>query len=193
MDSTAPNNPNNPAQGAPPQNPIQPGQFVVAGDNSAAPPPQTPVAGMSLAQENVPDPAPGPMPGAPPVPASVPGAQPDPTPFSPPGQPFPGQAAPQAPSSGGGSQMKMILIIVAVLVLVGIIAAVVVMFVLPNLNSSETPVTTTEVEEPLVPVQRTDGGFGQIPATTESAAPTEDIPPAGNDTTAPGGIPATGL
>lgn len=197
MDPTAPNNPNNPNQNSAPQSPIQPGQFVVAGDPSASAPqtqsaPQTsqatstepaaPVPGMSFAQER---PVTDPMSPTPPdpIPNMVPG-QPDPVPFTTPG--LAQQNAP-APGTGGGSKMKIIIIIVAILIIAGIIAAAVFMFVLPKTNSkTATSVDQTVVTEPSPPPQRTDGGFGQLPQSTTGAQPAGSSQPAtGNELTVP--------
>lgn len=202
MDPTAPNNPTSPTPNQVPPSPIQPGQFVVAGDPPSAQPQSSatqagPVAGMSLAQEKVgSDPAlQGSPPASPPTPISAPGAQPDPTPFAPPTQPFGNQQPTPDSTSGGGSKMKLVLIILAILVLVGIIAAVVFLFILPKSSTSQTNTTINqEIEETSPPPQRTDGGFGTIPQSTESGQPTESgTPPAiGNDLSAPDASPTTG-
>ncbi len=194
MDPTAPNNPNNPNQNTPPQSPIQPGQFVVAQDPSTVAPqtqtatqqapsaePIAPIPGMSFAQDR---PAPDPM--APVQPAgSMPPGQPDPAPFTTPTQAQ--QSAPAPSSGGGGSKMKLIMIMVAVLVLFGIIAAVVFMFILPKTNpKTDTNIDQTVINEPSVPPQRTDGGFGQLPQSTTSAEPAgSSVPATGNELTAP--------
>jgi hypothetical protein len=83
--------------------------------------------------------------------------------------------------------MKLIMIIVAVLALFGIIAAVVFLYVLPSTKSkTATSVNQTVVDEPSVPPQRTDGGFGQLPQSTTSAEPAGSSQPAtGNELTAP--------
>lgn len=191
MDPTAPNNPTSSTPNQAPASPIQPGQFVVAGDSQTAAQPQAaaPISGMSLAQEK---PADAPIPpahpeGQPQNPISAPGMpQPDPTPFATPQQPTANQQATGEKSPGGGSGKKLILILVAVLVLVGIIAAVVVMFILPKTNQTSTT-SEIEIEQTAPPPQRTDGGFGQIPQSTESGLPAEEIPPAPIDN------PTTGL
>jgi len=190
MDPTAPKNNGQNPPSANPQTPIQPGQFVVAGDDAltapqvATPiaPPPPPQPAVSLAGER--------QAGAEPqilasTPASGGSTQPDPTPFS---QPVPGipsaDSAAQAvqsvgdPPKGGGS--KKILVLLAVVVLLGIIAAVVYFFVLPQIQKKEETTATTDVlvEEPSPTPQVTDGGFGEIPESTTTASPsTTDLPP----------------
>lgn len=165
MDPTAPNNNNG-------QNPpsVQPGQFVVAGDDTQA----------SVATPSAP--------AQPQVPPSAPASgatQPDPTPFSPtpPGTP----PAPQDPESGssGGGGIKKILILLAVLALIGILAAVAYFFVMPMLNNTQEQTTTDElIEETTIPAQRsdTDTGFSEIPESTTTSE-TEIID--GTETTIP--------
>lgn len=183
MDPTAPNNNGQNPPSANPQTPIQPGQFVVAGDDaptaSAMPssPPAPTQPAVSLAGER--------QPGAEPqilasTPASGAATQPDPTPFT---QPVPGvlpaDSAAQAVQSvgdapkGGGS--KKIFIMLAVVVLLGIIAAVGYFFVLPQVQKKEETTAATDIieEEPSSTPAATDGGFGEIP---ESTAPAQETP-----------------
>lgn len=193
MDPTAPDNKGQNPQS--PQNPIQPGQFVVAGEDggattpTAAPPQEpTPQPKVSLAGQRQPDANPQVVPNAA---ASGATNQPDPTPFNPsaPGQTAQGAnvppAAESAKKSGG---MKIVLVFLAILALVGIIAAVIYFFVLPMVKKQESTTDTadTMVEEPSPPAQRTEGGFGQLPESTGSA---QDSPTA-SPTTDPLASPA---
>ncbi len=189
MDPTAPNNNGQTPPPANPQNPVQPGQFVVAGDDAsptqqaAPPPPQPSVSLAGERQLGVETQAVG---NTPPVVSST---QPDPTPFS---QPTPGMSpadnAPQTAQSvadapkGGGS--KKIFVVLAVVVLLGIIAAVAYFFVMPQLQKKEEVTKVTDIieEEPLPTPLNTDGGFGEIPESTAAAQdpfaspPTTDLP-----------------
>lgn len=191
MDPTAPDN-NQPNTGSTtPQSPIQPGQFVVAGDDQQAPQAPTPAP---VAPQAVQDPVPTPpqpavslagerqesiasqvLPNAPVTSAST---QPDPTPFTAPGQAIGQQIESAQTNGGGGSKMKGIIIALALLALLTIIGAVVYFFVLPKLkeNSAKTQTSTdVQIEEPSPPPQRTGSGFGDIPDSTTSA---EQVPPA---------------
>lgn len=197
MDLTAPNN-NQPNSGsATPPNPIQPGQFVVAGDDSQAQqaptsapapiapqPPQTPTPpAVSLAGQRQESAIPLVPPSASQAGAS---AQPDPTPFTAPnvGQ----QSAPENAKASGGSKSKGILLVVAFIALLAIIGAVVYFFVLPKLkgNSAKTQTSTdVQIEEPSPPPPKTGSGFGDIPQSTESAQPAPAVPGAPTTPTTP--------
>lgn len=195
MDPTAPNN-NQPNSGnTTPPNPIQPGQFVVAGEdqqptqNSAPAAPQAtqdpapPQPAVSLAGERQESAAPLPMPTAP---AANGATQPDPTPFTAPG--IGQQSTPEKPKGGGS---KMIIIIFAVVMFLAIIGAVVYFFVLPGLKSNAAKNQTStdvQVEEPSSPPPNTGTGFGDIPDSTESA---QQAPPADTGAPATQTTPAT--
>lgn len=178
MDPTAPNNNN----GQNPQTPVQPGQFVVAGEDmqpQAAVPSSPAQPTVSLAGERAPDAAP-----QTPMAAASGAAQPDPTPFSPTPPGTPQAAVPANAPSGGGGGAKKILVLLAVLVLIGIIGAVAYFFALPmiNKNSQET-VTDQIIEETSPPPGRTetDPTFGEIPESTTSTetVPATDLPTGG--------------
>lgn len=178
MDPTAPNK-NQPDSGnTNPPSPIQPGQFVVAGDDppqqsgQAQPAPQAvpaqtpPQPTTSLAGERRESATPQVPPSA-----QVAGAptQPDPTPFTAPavGQ----QGAQETTKSGGGSKVKGVVIVLAILVLLAIIGAVVYFFVLPNLKGTTSKTqssTEVQIEEPSPPPPNTGSGFGDIPESTTS-------------------------
>ncbi|OGE04950.1 hypothetical protein A3B51_00520 [Candidatus Curtissbacteria bacterium RIFCSPLOWO2_01_FULL_41_18] len=140
-------------------NSIQPGQFVVAGEDTTAtssPPkvaqnpsfasqPQSPPQGPNIQESQTPTseslPVLQPVAGLDlagnsqldqNVPPQAPVSQPDPTPFAPPLSPQPTQetAAPPPESRSKIQKLKIIAIIVAVLVLIGIIVALVWFFVL---------------------------------------------------------------
>jgi len=187
LDPTAPNN-NQPNQGNTPPSPIQPGQFVVAGEDqqpqptptSATPqtvqnPPQASQPTVSLAGERSDQAIPQVLPNAAAGSAST---QPDPTPFTAPN--INQQATPDQTKSGGGSKIKMVIIIVAILALIAIIGATVYLFVLPKLKGNTAkPQTSTDVqiEEPSPLPPKTGNGFGDIPQSTESSQPTTPTAP----------------
>ncbi len=194
MDPTAPNNPDNQNPPAPP-NPIQPGQFVVAGEDAPpaanpqitaqpAPTPQAPQPTMNLAQDKA---APTQVfPNAPVGPTAV---QPDPTPFtSPPGATPNLAGVPPTGAAAPKSRNKMLIILIALIVLVAIIGAVVYFVVLPKAKTGTKPTTDTQVDEPSPSPTRTDGGFGTLPEASGSTAlpsPTPSGLPA-SSTTNPG-------
>lgn len=182
MDPTAPNNNNQNPGGAAPQSPIQPGQFVVAGDDQQAP--QAPMSAPSAPQQPIQNPDP-PQPAVslagarqetanpsvlPNAPVDSTSTQPDPTPFTPQGQAA-GQPVESAQNKGGGGS-KMIIIALAVLILVAIIGAVVYFFVLPKLKGSTQKAqstTDTQIEAPSPPPPKTGSGFGDIPESSTGA------------------------
>lgn len=183
MDPTAPNNNGQNPPSENPQTPIQPGQFVVAGDDGPASPQVAasstpPQPAVSLAGERAPGAEPQILAS---TPASGASTQPDPTPFS---QPTPGvppvdsaaQSVGDVPKGGGS---KKILVLLAVVVLLGIIAAVAYFFVLPQIQKKEETTATTDIieQEPSPTPTTTDGGFGEIPESTATASPsTTDLP-----------------
>lgn len=192
MDPTAQTNNPNP-QGNSAKSPIEPGQFVVAGEdsnqNTSQPAPgQPPLApqvpsqavppqpGLSLAQDKnlaqsypTPPPLPPPPPSMPPQQPDQP-MQPDPTPFTGPGQALSSPASPQPPGSKM-KKIKLFVIIIAVIILIGIVAAVVWFFVLqkPQAQQSAKTEDTQQVIEPTSTPQTPTGGFGQLPQATSGA------------------------
>lgn len=176
MDPTAPNN-NQPSSGSTiPPNPIQPGQFVVAGGDqeppqdsspvapqeTQAPPPQPTVSLAGQRQES----SESQMPTSP---AASGASQPDPAPFAVEGV---GQQSTSENKSGGS---KKIIIVLAIVILLAIIGAVVYFFVLPQLKKNPANTKTsaeTVVEEPSSPAPKTGSGFGDIPDSTISAGQT---------------------
>lgn len=174
---TAPDN-NQPNSGsAAPPNPIQPGQFVVAGDDQPQQPGQTPAAPQAVPAQ--PPPPATSLAGerqesvtsqvTPIAPAANGSTQPDPTPFTAPGAVQPGTQ--ETAKSGGGSKIKGVVIALAVIVLLAIIGAVVYFFVLPNLKGATSKTQTSTdvvVEDPSPPPPNTGNGFGDIPESTTS-------------------------
>jgi len=210
MDPTAPkdndfnNDPQPSTPGGTVPNPIQPGQFVVAEENtkqatqSNSPPNiedpiqsanQTPVQTPPQYQQSqmggprVENQAPfntastqqdTPINPFPQQSPSMNSAQPDPTPFNP-IQP----TMPPMQESSKMNKIKLIVIIVAVLALVGIIAAVVWFFVLGPQKAGEstkTQNTQETVEDLSPPPKRPEGGFGEIPQATGEATPGAQTP-----------------
>lgn len=195
MDPTAQTNNPNP-QGDSPKSPIEPGQFVVAGEDVSqgtsqpapqqVPPVQTPPQasaprpGFSLAQDknlaqSYPTPPPPPPPPPPPAQPAIPPQhdqpmQPDPTPFAGPGQIPNTPLSPQPPGSKM-KKIKLFVIIIAVFVLIGIVAAVAWFFVLqkPQTPQSAKTQDTQQVIEPTSTPQLPTGGFGQLPQATNGA------------------------
>lgn len=172
-------------------NVILPGQFVVAGGDTLAPQPlaqnpfenslkETPTAGGYPPLEPTPVPLePGPQLAAqiPPQPASqneqastLSATQPDPTPYIPP-PPAPGsQPTASAPGSVIG-KLRVIAIALGGIVLLGAIAAVAWFFFLgksPQEAAKTEAQPGTVVEEPTSPPKRTEGGFGTLPAPSQS-------------------------
>ncbi len=190
MDPTAQTNNPNP-QGDSAKSPIEPGQFVVAGEDTAQTQPiaqqpqvseQTPASlgispkpGFSLAQDKnlaqsypTPPPPPPPTPPTPQQPDQP--MQPDPTPFAGPGQIPNTPVSPQPPGSKM-KKIKLFVIVIAVLVLIGIVAAVAWFFVLQKPQAPESAKTqdTQQVVEPTSTPQLPTGGFGQLPQATNGA------------------------
>lgn len=208
MDPTAPKDTQNSLSTGPSddgQNPqdssIQPGQFVVAGEDTTAtlsppkvaqnPPfasqPQSPPQNPNIQESQAPTseslPVPQPVAGLDlaggsqlnqNVPPQAPVSQPDPTPFAPPLPPQPTQEA--TPPTQGGSKIqkfKIIVIIVAILALVSIIVALVWFFVLGKQKKEPVKTDQDQViqEEPSPSPARTDAGFGDLSQATPSAPP----------------------
>lgn len=195
MDPTAQTNNPNP-QGDSAKSPIEPGQFVVAGEDPtqvvSQPAPQQPLAasqtppvqdvspkpGFSLAQDKnlaqsypTPPPPPPPTPPPPPIPQQPDQPmQPDPTPFTGPGQTPPYPTSPQPPGSKM-KKIKLFVIIIAVLVLIAIVGAVAWFFVLqkPQTPQSAKTQDIQQVIEPTPTPQLPTGGFGQLPQATNGA------------------------
>lgn len=191
------NDPNNPQDPNAQKNPIEPGQFVVTGDqndifkepqNPASttpePPPQnlkqdTPPASNLPGVEPPLAPPPTPM-FEPPSPASsqenLAGVQPQepqfenqpsPTPYVPPTTE--GQT-PQSPQSII-SRLRVVFIAVGFLLLVALIGAGVYFFILGKSKKSDNTTQTTQesAELPLPTPARTSGGFSELPPATPSA------------------------
>lgn len=182
MDPTAPKDSSLPSDPASPQdagstpNPIQPGQFVVAGETE----PQAPALGTSSPQNKITEPPPVSSPGniEPPQPApptnsggqaykppnlasTQPGPLSGPPPPGPPGlppippsQPDPTPFMPQPASppptqeSSKMGKIKLLLFIAAGVALVGLIGAVVWLFVLGG-NKPKEPIKTESTQEQL--------------------------------------------
>lgn len=193
MDPTAQTNNPNP-QGDSAKSPIEPGQFVVAGEDAApvtsqsipqqpqasAQTPPSPVVspkpGFSLAQDknlaqSYPTPPPPPPPPPPPAPQQPDQPmQPDPTPFTGPGQIPNTPVSPQPPGSKM-KKIKLFVIIIAILVLIAIVAAVAWFFVLqkPQATQSAKTQDNQQVIEPTSSPQLPTGGFGKLPQATNGA------------------------
>lgn len=199
MDPSAPKK-NNQDEKQPQGNtsPIQPGQFVIASDEtqSTQAGPGQPAQDATPQQANSDDPAAGVQTNGqssinlagftantsqdpslqfqnPPQPSPPPPSQPDPTPFTPPPPiPPPGASQQQAPAQDSGSnKIKIIGVIAGVISLVIIIMVLVWFFVL---NKQEQPASTTQpevVDLPSPQTQTQGPGFGAIPDATEQAQP----------------------
>lgn len=206
MDPTAPKNPLDPlAPGqdpnAPPElNPIQPGQFVVAGGEpplpqepaTTAPPPSLPPEPLPPIPE--PPVVPPPLGGLPPLenpeppapglslaqetntPLIPPLEQPDPTPYVSPPATAP---AIQAARPSLIQRFRIFLIIGAAIVIVGIISALAWFFIFSKPVGNQVAVSEEEIpiQEPSPPAKRTEGGFADLPSSTQSA-PLQSTPSA---------------
>lgn len=179
-------------------NSIQPGQFVVAGED-ATPSVLTPKIAQSSqsagqpqisqspntqqSQTPLPEPSSAPQPAAgldlgsqfnQNVEPQSPVSQPDPTPFTPPVPQEPTQEVTQ-PTQGGSriQKFKIIVIIVAVVALVAIIVALVWFFVLGKQKKEPVKTEQDQViqEEPLPLPAKNNGGFGDLPATPSAPQP----------------------
>lgn len=184
----AQSNPNNPnGQSGTTGAVIQPGQFVVAGEQPQQSPQNTepapgPMPSVSLAGERQPA---AEMPVTPNAAASGMGSQPDPAPFTP---PVTGQAAQnqaqnvQSPAGGEapkGGKTKIIFVILALLVLAGIVSAVVYFFVLPMMqNKTDDAVVDEQIIEttPSPPSTGSGTGFGEIPESTSTPDDNTTVP-----------------
>lgn len=215
MDPSAPNKKNQ--DGQQPQgntSPIQPGQFVIASDetlSTQAGAPGQPVQDAIPQQADSYEPAAGVQTnGQSPInlagftantsqdpslqfqnplqPPPPPSSQPDPTPFTPPPPiPPPGASEQQTPAQDSGSnKIKIIGIIAGVISLIIIIVVLVWFFVLNKQQEQPTSTTQPEVVDLPSPQTQTQGpGFGAIPDATEQAQPQATDQPAPETSTAP--------
>ncbi len=198
MDPTAPKNPNaTGSQAGSGQTVIQPGQFVVAGEDAPQPipaqetslPSSAPAPTVSLAGERQPTAEPQVTPNSA---ASGIGNQPDPTPFT---QPAPGQVAQDSaqgtqaaaggppPKKSGGPKALIIILVFALLA--GIIGAVAYFFILPMIqNKADEPITDEQIIEtsPIPQNPDNNSGFGNLP---ESTTPADTLMPPADDLNAP--------
>lgn len=192
MDPTAPKDNNN-SQGSakqnPPPSPIQPGQFVVTGEEDVfkqPPPPTAPpnpeTFGAAGGRQAVPPPnsVHQPIVKPPEVPLaasqapadaqpSAPGAdQPNPTPYvAPPVSPT---SQPQQPSVI--NKLRKVFIVLIILAILGAVAAAAWFFTLGKDKLTKKPeiVQETEVEASPTPLpKRTVGGFADLPAATNES------------------------
>ncbi|KKR78072.1 MAG: hypothetical protein UU23_C0004G0054 [Candidatus Curtissbacteria bacterium GW2011_GWA1_40_9] len=195
MDPAAPNNPDNTnSKENSSQTTIQPGQFVVAGEDapqqtSPAVTPQqssTSAPSVSLAGERQ---IPADSQVTPNSAASGVGTQPDPTPYSQPVSELPQDPTQSMQQAVGGEEpkksggIKTILTILSFAVLAGIITAVVYFFVLPMVQKKKDESLVDEQIIETSPSPQNSGtstGFGEIPESTTT--PEETINPPAEET-----------
>lgn len=180
-------------------NSIQPGQFVTAGEDTppsvsspkiaqsfqSAGQPQVPQSpNTQQSQTPLPEPSSAPQPAAgldlassqfnQNVSPQSSVSQPDPTPFTPPVPQEPTQEVTQ-PTQGGSKiqKFKIVVVIVAVVALVAIIVALVWFFVLGKQKKEPVKTEQDQVvqEEPSPSPTKTNGGFGDLPATQSAPQP----------------------
>ena len=197
MDPTAPdNNDKNQQNPQGTQSPIQPGQFVVATQDSngqQSPTGVSPLPSVPANQSSVPPTGSSPYQPPPagdgfttdsnlqtrgPVP---PPPQPDPAPFTPPPQPVNPIGAPTDDSKS--SKVKIIGIAAGIISLLVIIAALIWFFIINKKTTEPASTTSQEIIEEPSQATKSSGSFGQINESTAEASPLQS--PVGSDPTAP--------
>lgn len=194
MDPTAPKDnstqPSNPVTNSPPppNDPIQPGGFVVSGGDadkvfrepaspaSPPPPPKLNLAGPASPASQPsppvpPAPPPNPLPVSPtptqtPPPTTAALEQPNPTPYQPP----PGETQTQSGSSPKIDKLRLLTIGLGALFVI-ILAAALGWFLFvgrPSQEAANVQIEETEVEEPSLPPKNKTGGFAILPTPSEA-------------------------
>ena len=190
-------NPQPPGEKPPAPNPIEPGQFVVAGEDHTSPPKPAPISqnspsapaldpGLGHIDPPPPQPAANQMPARPQPGLNLAGAPP-PQNFPPPNpapqepafeQPNPAPYTPPPPTTSsappeGSSKIKslrMFAIIAGVLVLLAVIGALVYIFVFAKKPEAATTTSTNQaIEEPSPTPARAGPGFGDLKETPNQA------------------------
>ncbi|MBI3283017.1 hypothetical protein HYZ70_02975 [Candidatus Curtissbacteria bacterium] len=188
MDPTAPNN-RDPKSPNSQKSPLEPGQFVTAGEeeNGVFKQPPAPQPEQTSASDEQPQPKeaprpptnlasqtpsqPGPTSPSAPQPAAEPpqfANQPSPTPYVPPSAK--GSPPPSPPSAI--TKLRIVLIILGFLLLVLALSSVAWFFIFSKTaggKSTKVESQTPQVEFPSPPPARSSGGFSELPQATEEA------------------------